>query len=295
MRWLAVALVTLALGSSGPSLVARVPTGKAPCGAAAGFGGLWVANDGSGTLVRIDPRRNRVDRRIVVGRGACTVAVGAGAIWIARYRPDELVRVDARTGSVRDVAAGHWAADVAVAAGSVWVSAHDEGTVTPFDPSTLDVVSTIRVGGHPTGLAARNGLVWVGGGGSDTWVSTIDPASERATRIEVGSEAPAWFARGTGDVWVTTAGKSIVRLDAGTHAVEATIAIPRTPAGAAAARGHIWVADKERSTLTEIDPATDEVARVVDAGPGAYAVRAAFGSLWVTSYAGRDVWRFRPS
>ena len=37
--------------------------------------------------------------------------------------------------------------------------------------------------------------------------------------------------------------------------------------------------------------------RVVDvfgAGPGAYVATRAFGSMWVTSYAGTDVWRFRP-
>ena len=44
--------------------------------------------------------------------------------------------------------------------------------------------------------------------------------------------------------------------------------------------------------ISAIDPASNRVARVVPAGPGAYAARVAFGSLWVTSYAGSDVRRF---
>jgi hypothetical protein len=88
---------------------------------------------------------------------------------------------------------------------------------------------------------------------------------------------------------VTTAETSIVRLDARTRAVEAD---DTDPGHAVRLGRHVWVADKERNTLTKIDPMTDEVVRVVDAGPGAYTVRAAFGSLWVTSYAGSDVWQF---
>jgi hypothetical protein len=48
-----------------PRLVATVSTGTAPCGAAAGFGALWAANDGSGTLLRVDPSTNRVTRRVL--------------------------------------------------------------------------------------------------------------------------------------------------------------------------------------------------------------------------------------
>jgi len=64
---LAVLLSVLAL--SAPQVIA---TGNAPCGASAGFGSVWVANDGSGTLVRIDPRTNRVVGRVRVGPGVCS-------------------------------------------------------------------------------------------------------------------------------------------------------------------------------------------------------------------------------
>jgi DNA-binding beta-propeller fold protein YncE len=93
-------LLALALLVAAPQPAARIVTGKNPCGAAAA-GALWVANDGGGTLVRIDPKNNRVTRRIKVGRGSCEVAAGFGAVWVANYRTGSLLRVDLRTSRVR--------------------------------------------------------------------------------------------------------------------------------------------------------------------------------------------------
>ncbi|MBA3366516.1 MAG: hypothetical protein H0U03_12175, partial [Actinobacteria bacterium] len=56
---LAALLLAAAAAAAGPRVTAVVRTGNAPCGAVAAFGALWVANYRSGTVVRIDPRRNR--------------------------------------------------------------------------------------------------------------------------------------------------------------------------------------------------------------------------------------------
>lgn len=74
----------------------------------------------------------------------------------------------------------------------------------------------------------------------------------------------------------------------------ASVPVPGTPAQPAAAPdGTIWVAEKERDTITRIDPATNAVLDVSRAGNGALGIAAARGSMWVTSYAGSDVWRYR--
>jgi streptogramin lyase len=63
--------------------------------------------------------------------------------------------------------------------------------------------------------------------------------------------------------------------------------------GAAAPDGTIWMPDKEQSIVHRIDPATHKVVDSFAAGRGAYVALRAFGSMWVASYAGSDVWRFR--
>ncbi len=65
-----LALFLLLVAGSSPPVTARVATGEHPCGIASGFGAVWVANDGSGTLARVDPKTNRVTRRVRAGRGA---------------------------------------------------------------------------------------------------------------------------------------------------------------------------------------------------------------------------------
>jgi hypothetical protein len=50
--------------------------------------------------------------------------------------------------------------------------------------------------------------------------------------------------------------------------------------------------DKEQSRVYRIDPKAGRVLDSFAAGPGAFFALRAFGSMWVTSYAGNDVWRF---
>ena len=52
--------------------------------------------------------------------------------------------------------------------------------------------------------------------------------------------------------------------------------------------------DKEQSLVYRIDPNRPAVVESFGAGPGAYVALRAYGSMWVTSYAGSDVRRFKP-
>ena len=42
-----------------------------------------------------------------------------------------------------------------------WFEHYDEGAVVRLNPATGDVVSTIKVGGHPSGIAVGANRVWV--------------------------------------------------------------------------------------------------------------------------------------
>ena len=169
-----------------PHLVATIPTGEGPCGATAAHGAVWVANDGSGTLARVDPRTNRVTRRVSVGEGVCSVAAGAGALWVVNYRSNALVRVDPRTFRTRSVHVDATPFDVRVAFGRVWVTAWEAGLLDVVDAASLRVVRRIDIGPRPVGLAARRGAVWVGFGRDATAIARVDPATTAVTRFEVG-------------------------------------------------------------------------------------------------------------
>jgi streptogramin lyase len=286
-----VAAVALAT----PAPTARVATGLHPCGAAAGFGAVWVANYGSGTLARVEPRTNRVTARIPVGRGACAVSVAAGALWVTNDLAGEVLRVDPRTRAVRHIAVGGAPFGLVAAAERVWATTWSKGTVVEIDPVSARVVRTIDVGGYPAGLTYAAGAIWVGFGRSATAIARVDPASGAIDRVDVGARAPGTFARGTGDtLWVDVADSDLVRVDARARRVVARLHVGRTLAqGTRAADGTLWIPDKEIDAVYRIDPRTNSVRGSFPAGDGAFHVLRAFGSMWVTSYAGADVWRFK--
>ena len=57
--------------------------------------------------------------------------------------------------------------------------------------------------------------------------------------------------------------------------------------------GTLWVPDKEIDTIFRLDPTTGKLIDSFPGGNGAFQALRAFGSMWVTSYAGSKVWRFR--
>jgi streptogramin lyase len=284
----------LGLGVSRPHVSVRITTGEAPCESAAAAGAVWVADDGAGTLVRIDPRTNRVTARVKVGRGACAVAAGAGFVWVANYRTGQLLRVDPRTRRIRRTAVGGAPFDVAVAGGRVWVTGFSSGMLVEVDARTGRVVRRRAIGGFPNGLLAAAGSIWVGLGRTATEIVRVQPESGLLQRIDVGVQAPTHFVATRAGIYVANDGDAFVLLDSRDGHVLKVSRFGRTLGQAApAADGSVWVPDKEIDTIFRVEPATGRVLDSFRAGDGAFQAMQAFGSIWVTSYAGTDVWRFR--
>jgi streptogramin lyase len=290
---LAAALVGVPAGSfREPILSATITTGTHPCGIVSAFGSVWVANDG-GTLVRIDPRTNRVRKRIRVGAGACFLAADAHALWIANYKSG-LIRVTPR-GRVKRIAVGATPDSVLVAYGRVWVTTWGAGKLAVVDPRTFKVVRRINIGARPAGLTARDGAVWVGFSRDATAIARVSHRTFRVELIDVGVREPRGFVAGTKDLWIQANTGDLVQFDPVARRVLAHLAVGRTLAqGAVAPDGTIWVPDKEQNIVYRVDPSRRLVVDSFPAGPGAYVTLRAYGSMWVTSYAGRDVRRFRP-
>jgi streptogramin lyase len=275
-----------------PALIATITTGQHPCGIVSAFGSVWVANDG-GTFVRIDPRTNRVRKRIRVGAGACFLAADAHALWIANYKGG-LIRVTPR-GRMKRIAVGATPDSVLVAYGRVWVTTWGAGKLVVVDPRSFKVVRRIDIGAHPAGLAARNGAVWVGFSRDATAIARLSPGTYRVDRIDVGVPEPRGFVAGTKDLWIQANTGDLVQFDPVAGRVLAHLEVGRTLAqGAVAPDGTIWVPDKEQNIVYRVDPSRRLVVDSFPAGPGAYVTLRAYGSMWVTSYAGTDVRRFKP-
>jgi YVTN family beta-propeller protein len=131
-----------------------VEAGDAPFDVAVGAGAVWVTNDATGRVVKIDPATNRVVDGVNVGRGARAIVFGAGAIWVANSLDGTVSRIDPHTDSVtRTIPVGGGAAGIGVGRGSVWVTSEFTGKVVRIDPATGTVSQSIRIGGRPAGIA----------------------------------------------------------------------------------------------------------------------------------------------
>jgi DNA-binding beta-propeller fold protein YncE len=59
------------------------------------------------------------------------------------------------------IAVGKDPVAVVAAAGWIWVAGENDGTVSQVDPTRARLLSTIKLGAHPTALAADRDGVWV--------------------------------------------------------------------------------------------------------------------------------------
>jgi streptogramin lyase len=180
-----------------------------------------------------------------------------------------------------------------VADGSVWVTGFENGTLVKVDPRTARITRRIKVGGAPTGLLSSAGAIWVGLGRGATEILRVDPRSGQTRRIDVGLEAPTHFVAAGGGIWVVDDGDALARLDPEDGHVLNVTHVGRTLVQPALAPdGTLWVPDKETDTIFRLNPVTGRLLDSFPGGNGAFQALRAFGSMWVTSYAGSDVWRF---
>ena len=143
-------------------IVEQIPVGTAPSDVAAGAGAVWVTNQGSGTVSRIDPLTGRV-RNFPVGASPTGVAVGDGSVWIALSGADEVAELDPDSGQVQQtIPVGTGPSAIAVGRAGVWVANELDSTVSLIERTT-DRVLTSAIEGAPDALAPTGNAVWVAG------------------------------------------------------------------------------------------------------------------------------------
>jgi YVTN family beta-propeller protein len=160
--WAAFGNGEIARVDPGSHAVTTGVAGTTPSAIAVFEGSVWVANAGSSTISRINPRTVSAVSEITVGRRPRGLAVGEGSLWVANEEDDSVHRIDAASSSTTaTIPVGDGPTAVAYDFGSVWVANTNDGTVSRIDPASNSVVKTITVGNRPSGIAAGAGAVWV--------------------------------------------------------------------------------------------------------------------------------------
>ena len=130
---------------------------------------MWVSNDSSDTLVRIDPSTNSVVQTIPIEARAYALALDGDSLWVTSFEDDAVIRVDTASGKVAERLSAPKPTGIAVGADGVWVVLHRADSVLRIVPATRKIVATIAYEGRgPDELCGRcienvvvaDGAVW---------------------------------------------------------------------------------------------------------------------------------------
>jgi YVTN family beta-propeller protein len=166
--------------------------------------GSWIASEGHDVwatapheVVRVAPVPVRA---VPVPNLPCcgAIAIGDGALWTTDR--EGLDRIDPGTGETTHIALPFISNVVAVGDGAVWVPDEEGDTLWQIDSETNQVIRTIPVGGHPTGVSVGSDGVWVTT--ANGRLVELDASGNRIRRsLALGT--PSAVAVGNGFIWVT--------------------------------------------------------------------------------------------
>jgi DNA-binding SARP family transcriptional activator/DNA-binding beta-propeller fold protein YncE len=203
--------------------------------------------------------------------------------------PNSVGFIDAKSGRLtRSFPVGREPSALTVTDDSVWVANYRDQTVTRIDPAT-GPKAAIPVGGHPSGIAAYRGTIWV-------WtleglLARIDPRYDSASNpirlAPTGGtvKAPGKIAVGEGFLWITVPDVTVLRVDPA-HPDRAQTIVPDWGAGGPIAEraGEAWAAGSSYGGYVfPIDVRTRLPGSGIAVGGPVHDLAVGAGSLWVLS------------
>jgi len=169
----------------------------------------------------------------------------------------------------------------------VWATMNSAGpVVAQINPGSNRVVKTIPVEVLPSALGVgEDGELWLTATLQNA-VVRVDPRVGRVgERIPV--HAPSGVAVDKDAVWVTSrklgATGQVVRLDARTDRVVATIPVGHEPGALVVGAGGVWVANEADHTISRIEPRTNTVVATIPVVHLPVGVAIGDGAVWVAS------------
>ncbi len=240
------------------------------------------------SLVKIDPRTNKVVDVIRVGRLPIAVALAGDSVWVVNNGDSTITHIDTGSDHAQTIAGvNNPLAMVADGDGNVWVTTATYEEVTRINGKTLRPDVTVPLQ-HNTFLPAVGaGSLWVtepphnlGASGTVARINLKTTKLER--RFTVGP-FPVGVAVADGAAWVANgANATVSRINLGDDSVE-QFRVGRTPGGIVAGFGSIWlIAGGNYNTIWRLNPQTREADAIIKVGGEPFALHAGPDAVWAT-------------
>jgi YVTN family beta-propeller protein len=239
-------------------VVARVPVGRRPASVVQFAGAMWVANQNSDNVMRIDPATNKVTATVAVGKTPNHMASGFGSVWVTSS-DGTVSRIDPTSNAVTTVSAvGQDPMGIVTTAAGVFVTDPDGHAVKRIDPVTNTVVQTLATGVRASHLIADGTTLWATDLDTRSVVQIATGEDARIVRrIEKVFTLPGRLLRVGPDLWVTDSKRDeIVAFDVSTgNPKPRRLPSPAWPLAMVEGGGAIWVAAFDGGVILRLDPA----------------------------------------
>ena len=238
------------------------------------------------SLVKIDPKTNKVVDVIRVGRLPVATALAGDFVWVINTADSTLTRVDTRSGHAQTI--GGLNNPTAIAAddnGNVWVTTATYESVIRVNGKTLRPDITVPLH-HNTFLPAVGaGSVWVteppfnlGEPGTLARINLTTAKLER--RFTVGI-FPVAVAVGKRAVWVANGADASLSRISLLHGSVERIPVGLAPGGVVTGFGSVWVTAGNKS-IWRLNPQTRQVEKIIDIGGSPFGLTAGPDAVWAT-------------
>lgn len=309
---LAVGVLALTADASGPPAVTKIRTAGWPGSVVSAFNAIWVFQHVGTGVYRINPRTNRVVKRIQIGENQCLpAAAGDGKLWTTNCWGETgrayVYEIDARHNRVVHRYKG---ASVVFGDESLWMRTQDEEELLRIDPTSRVVIARIPlpsgVGGQYGAFAAAecDGSVWLN---ADTNEIRVDAATNKVAAViplpNAASDSTASNGYFSAVAAACAGGKAWVPNLAGLYSIdESSNTATRLPIaikpnsqlgdpGLTASGNQVFVRTSD-TTVTQVDSTTGSTVHVYPAGGGGGdQIAVGYGSVWIPAAASAAVWR----
>lgn len=244
-----------------------IPAGQGPVDIEVIEGSVFVANQGEGSIWRIDPQYNTTTYRVNTGASEfLRVEVDENYIYAVACH-EHMIEIfhypETRALFARIPVQDCWNAEVAF--GSLWVG-QGERTLLRIDPETQEEIASMNVGRGPNLMEVTEDWLWVANA-NQGGIWRINPEINSMFDI-VGLPVEGNvldLAVGEGAVWVAV-DHYVVKLDPDTGDVLGVADTLKRATGVAAGFGYVYVTNYQEGTVLRLDVDTLEIIDSVQLG-----------------------------
>lgn len=244
---------------------------------------IWVTNNDSGNVLKINASTNSVIATIAVGTYPWGLCYDGTYVWVANSGSANISKIDMSTNSVIETvtvlsAPRHICYD----GNFIWVTHVDDNYLLKINTSTNAIIATISVGIKTWGLCYDGNNIWVSNTSAGNNVLKIDTSTNTViATIECG-QTPWGICYDENNIWVTNVNSgNISKINPVNNTIVATINVGSFPRGLCFDGTNLWVINQESKNITKINPYTNNVIATINTESDCFTICYDGSFIWI--------------